>query len=61
MRPFLSLCHFHCDLLTFLQGFEAFHLYRRMVDENILPAVAFDEAKSLIVIEPLYGSRNSLA
>ena len=61
LRPFLSLRHFHGYLLPFLEGFKTFHLYRRVVHENILPTIALDETKTLVVIEPLDGSRNSFA
>jgi len=56
LRPFLSLRHFHRDLLSFLKGFEAFHLYCCVMYEYILTTIALDEAKSLVIIEPLDGS-----
>jgi hypothetical protein len=61
LRSFLSLSHFHRDLLPFFQGFETFHLDCRVVDENIRPTFALDETKSLVVIEPFNGSSNSFA
>jgi hypothetical protein len=61
LRTFLSLGHFHRDLLTFFQGFESFHLDRSVVYEYILTAFSLDETKSLVIIEPLYGSFNSFA
>jgi len=36
LRPFLSLRHFHRDLLSFLEGLEAFHLYSCVMYEYIL-------------------------
>jgi len=61
LRAFLALGHFHRDLLSFLKGFEAFHLDGGMVDKYVLAAFALDKAKSLVVIKPLDGSCNSFA
>ena len=61
LRTFLSLGHFHRDLLTFFQGLESFHLDRSVVYEYILTAFSLDETKSLVIIEPLDGSFNSFA
>jgi len=59
--PFLSLRHFHGHFLSFLERLETFHLDCTMVYEYILSTFALNESKSLVVVEPLYGSRNSIA
>lgn len=56
LRAFLTLCHFHRDLLAFFQRFETLHLNGCVVNEYVLTTFAFDKAKSFIVVEPLYGS-----
>jgi len=61
LRTFLSLGHFHGDLLSFFQGFESFHLDCGVMHEYILTAFALDETKSLVIVEPLNGSFNSFA
>lgn len=61
LRTFLSLGHFHRNLLTFFQGLESFHLYCSVMYEYILTAFALDETESLVIIEPLDGSFNSFA
>jgi len=61
LRSFLPLRHFHRDFLSFLKGFEAFHLDRGMMNENVLPTFTLDETKALVIIEPLDGSCNSFA
>lgn len=59
LRTFLSLRHFHRDLLTLFQGLESFHLNCSVVYEYIRTAFMLDETKSLIIVEPLDGSFNS--
>jgi len=61
LRPFLTLCHFHRDGLTFLKRFESFHLNRAVMDKNILATLTLNESKSFIVVEPLDSSGNSFA
>lgn len=61
LRAFLSLCNFHRDFLAFFQCFESFHLDGTVVNEYILSPFVLDESESFIVVEPLYGSRNSFA
>lgn len=61
LRTFLSLGHFHCDFLSFFQGFEAFHLDCSVMYEYILTAFTLDETKPLVIVEPLNGSLNSFA
>lgn len=61
LRTFLPLGHFHRDLLPFFEGFESFHLDGCVMHEYILTALALDETKPFVVIEPLNGSANSFA
>jgi len=58
---FLALCHFHGHLLTFLEGFESFHLDSAMMNKDILSTLALNESKTFIVVEPLDGSTDSFA
>jgi hypothetical protein len=55
LRTFLPLGHFHSDLLPFFQSLESFHLDCGVMYEYILTTFTLDEAKTLIVIEPLDG------
>jgi len=55
LRTFLPLGHFHRDLLPFLQSLESFHLDGGVMYEDILTTFTLDEAKTLIVVEPLDG------
>ena len=59
LRSLLALGYFHRNLLAFLQGPESFRNDRGVVNENVLTILALDESESLIVVEPLDGSRNS--
>lgn len=61
LRSFLSLSHFHRDFLSFLQGFESFHLDCGVMNENVLTTFTLDKTKPLIIVEPFNGSRNSFA
>ncbi len=60
LRALLALGHFHRDLLAFFQCFESFHNDRAMVDKDVLAIFTFDKSESLIIVEPLNGSRYTL-
>ena len=61
LGPFLALRYFHGDPLAFLERLEAFHLDGAVVNEDVLSAFSLNEAKSLVVVEPLDGSADSFA
>ena len=52
----LPLDHFELNLLALLQGFEAFTLNCAVVNEDIVTAGTLNEAKTLLVVKPLYCS-----
>jgi hypothetical protein len=56
-RPLGALLHIVLHLVRFLEGLEAARLDRGEVDEEILAAIVRgDEAETLGVVEPLYGT-----
>ncbi len=61
LRPFLALRHFHCDLLTFFEGFKPFHLDGAVMYEHIRATFLFNKSETFIVVKPLDGPRHSFA
>jgi hypothetical protein len=57
LRAFLALDDVELDPLALLKRAESLLLDGGVVDENVLSAVSRNEAITLCVIEPLYGSR----
>src|SRR5690606_7606239 len=55
LGTFLSLRHPHRYFLTFTQGPAAGGIDRAVMHEHVLAALAGDEAKALLFVEPLYG------
>src|SRR3954469_1232452 len=56
-RSLLALHHIEFDTLPFIERLEARGLNCGMVDEEVLAAVfRRNETKSLVVVEPFYGS-----
>jgi hypothetical protein len=58
-----SLHHIEADSVALVQGPEALRYDGGMVDEDIRAALPHDEAKALVLVEPLHGTllRHSLA
>ena len=55
-RTFLALDDFKLDLCALGERAEAFALDGAVVDENVITAVAGDEAKAFSIVEPFDGS-----
>ena len=52
-----TLCHFERNLLSFLEGLEASHLYRGEMSEQIFAAIVRRyKAVTLRIVEPLDGT-----
>src|SRR5207248_8117812 len=56
LQALVALHDLELDLLTLGQRLVAFPCNRREVDEDVLPALALDEAIALLVREPLDGA-----
>ncbi len=56
LRPFGSVFFIEHHAVTFGQGFESTPLDGAVMDENVMPAVTFDESIALAVIEPFYST-----
>ena len=56
LQAFLALDHGKADLLAFLEALETLALDGAEVHKHILAIFAADEAETLGVIEPLYGT-----
>ena len=54
LETFVALLYGELNLLALLQCLEAISLNRGVVDEDVLPLLAGDEAEPLAVIEPLH-------
>ena len=54
-RTFLPLFNIKGDLVSLVQGFEAFHQDRGMMDEYIRTVFLLDKAKTLLITEPFYS------
>jgi hypothetical protein len=55
---FLAFSNRELDLLSFFQGFTAFHCNGAEMDENITLAFTRNKTKTFFVVEPLDGSDN---
>lgn len=56
LRPLCALHDFELDTLPLFQGFESFSLQRRIMDENVIPALKTNEPESLAIVEPFDGT-----
>jgi len=60
LRTFLAFSDFKLYLVSLLQAFVAFGTDRAVVNKYVWPICAPDEPVSFRVIEPLYGSFQSI-
>ncbi len=56
MKSLVTGLDLELDFLTFSEGLEAIHRYRREVNEDVFTTFLFNEAIALRVIEPLHFS-----
>ena len=56
MKSFVTGLDLELDFLTFGEGLEAIHRYRREVNEDVFTTFLFNEAVTFRVIEPLHFS-----
>ena len=55
-RAFLALLDVKAHALTLLQGLEAFGLNCTVMNENVIAAIHFDEAKAFSIVKPFNGT-----
>jgi len=56
MKSLVTRLDLELDLLTFSEGLEAIHRYRREVNEDVFTTFLLNEAVTLCIIEPLHFS-----